>query len=172
MGFQLPGNNHPKYSSICLPKYWLPGHVFHTNTYTHTDLDMVVITMALDRCSGSTVFNGSDVMLTCSIPNAFPSPTIFWYHNTNNVAESPNSNIMFSSDGYILTISRIFPNQSGQWVCEVSNAAGTRRSEPTTLMVDCKFFVLAINQASPMNKWKCLCVTYQAAKPNIIPQVW
>ena len=80
------------------------------------------LSKSLDSCSGDTVYNGSTVTLTCS-PDAFPAPTsISWLHNENVVMEG--SNIGFSQDRLVLTITSIYSNQSGQWVCRAGNSVG------------------------------------------------
>ena len=101
-------------------------HTHHTphTTHTHADIDQTVgLSSSLDSCSGSTVYNGSTVTLSCS-PDAFPPPSsISWLLNENAVVEG--SNIGISQDRLVLTITSIYGNQSGQWVCRAENSVGT-----------------------------------------------
>ncbi|KAG9462439.1 hypothetical protein GDO78_014115, partial [Eleutherodactylus coqui] len=78
---------------------------------------------------------GSSVTLACVENDGFPRPKISWYKNNILMPENPKSNPIFQNTTYTmdpntgdLTFNPVMQLDSGEYLCEASNANGLQRS--------------------------------------------
>ncbi|XP_066428562.1 junctional adhesion molecule A [Eleutherodactylus coqui] len=80
---------------------------------------------------------GSSVTLACVENDGFPRPKISWYKNNILMPENPKSNPIFQNTTYTMdpktarpgnTFNPVMQLDSGEYLCEASNANGLQRS--------------------------------------------
>lgn len=83
--------------------------------------------------TSSKVAEGATVQLGCQAPESDPKAQLTWYHNGAEVTIG-DSNVILASDGsLILSSARL--SDSGNYSCEATNVANSRRTDPAELHV-------------------------------------
>ncbi|KAL1402939.1 hypothetical protein pipiens_005861, partial [Culex pipiens pipiens] len=70
------------------------------------------------------VMDGEKLILACQV-HAAPLPKVQWYHNQQQIIETKDKQIHQDSTGRcVLTISEVFPEDTGEYTCIASNKLG------------------------------------------------
>lgn len=85
------------------------------------------------------VMDGEKVQFTCVVSGK-PTPKVTWYHNNEVVQQAKDVLIMQDSEGVCsLAISEVFPENAGEYSCEVNNKVGKAICK-SSLIVEGKYY--------------------------------
>lgn len=76
------------------------------------------------------VKQGDSCQLECKISGS-PEIKIVWYKNEQEIHASDKFQIIFSDSVTVLTIADVNPEDSGDYICEALNSAGTASCSST-----------------------------------------
>nr|XP_045591261.1 roundabout homolog 1-like [Procambarus clarkii] len=115
--------------------YWCVASNSYGTTRSH-NATLTVATLAYDFQSQAepTVKArvGDSVSLPCRPPKATPPPELTWLRDGRQVTNSSRVSVTEAGD---LVISQAVQEDSAAYVCRARNAAGTRESSPTQLII-------------------------------------
>ncbi|XP_064601319.1 myosin light chain kinase, smooth muscle-like [Liolophura sinensis] len=83
---------------------------------------------------GQIVQDGDKVVLKCDVTGS-PRPDVVWLHNGKEIPNSEDFAYENDNGTYRLLIAEIFPEDTGLYTCEASNAAGDATSSCTVKVI-------------------------------------